>query len=139
MAAESIRVCGRELSATDIERVREVIREASPPLRSEVARRVCEAFDWSDALGRPQLMSARVALLRLHRAGWIELPPPRNGNGQITYSHSAITPVIAISLPISLPRGWTRSGRPDPMRATDWVERGSGAWQQRASGSVGES
>jgi hypothetical protein len=81
MAAESIRVCGRELSATDIERVREVIREASPPLRSEVARRVCEAFDWSDALGRPQLMSARVALLRLHRAGWIELPPPRNGNG----------------------------------------------------------
>jgi hypothetical protein len=26
-------------------------------------------------------MSCRVALLRLHRGGWIELPPPRNGNG----------------------------------------------------------
>jgi hypothetical protein len=26
-------------------------------------------------------MSCRVALLRLHRGGWIELPAPRNGNG----------------------------------------------------------
>jgi hypothetical protein len=34
-----------------------------------------------DLRGQPKLMSARVALLRLHRAGWIKLPPPRNSNG----------------------------------------------------------
>jgi hypothetical protein len=42
---------------------------------------VCAALEWTDALGRPKLMSARVALLRLHRAGLIELPAPRNANG----------------------------------------------------------
>jgi hypothetical protein len=81
VVAESVRVCGREFSGADIERVRKEIGEASPALRAEIARRVCEALDWTDALGRAKLMSARVALLRLHRAGWIELPPPRNGNG----------------------------------------------------------
>jgi hypothetical protein len=77
----SLRVCGREWSVADLETVREEIRRASPPLRSEIARRVCARLEWTDALGRAKLMSCRVALLRLHRGGWIELPAPRNGNG----------------------------------------------------------
>ena len=78
---ENLRVCGRVWSAADLERIREEIQRASPPLRSEIARRVCQVFHWTDVLGRPKLMSCRVALLRLHRAGWIELPPPSRGNG----------------------------------------------------------
>jgi hypothetical protein len=58
-----------------------VIGEADPPLRAEVARRVCDALGWHDTLGRPKLMSCRVGLLRLHRAGLIALPAARNGNG----------------------------------------------------------
>jgi hypothetical protein len=50
-------------------------------LRAEIARRVCDALQWHDVQGRPKLMSCRVGLLRLHRAGLIELPAPRNGNG----------------------------------------------------------
>jgi hypothetical protein len=38
-------------------------------------------LDWKDALGRPKLMSAKVGLLRLDRAGLIELPAPSRGNG----------------------------------------------------------
>jgi len=76
-----LKVCGREWSIADLEQVREEIRRASPPLRSEIARRVCARLEWTDALGRAKLMSCRVALLRLHRGGWIELPAPRNGNG----------------------------------------------------------
>jgi hypothetical protein len=79
--AESLEVCGRKWSVEDLEQVREEIRRASPPLRSEIARRVCARLEWTDALGRAKLMSCRVALLRLHRSGRIELPPPRNGNG----------------------------------------------------------
>ncbi len=79
--SEGLRVCGRVWGAADLERVREEIEQASPPLRSEIARRVCARLEWTDALGRPKLMSARVALLRMHRAGWIELPPPSRGNG----------------------------------------------------------
>jgi len=55
--------------------------EADPPLRAEVARRVCAVLGWHDALGRPKLMSCRVGLLRLNHAGLIELPAARNGNG----------------------------------------------------------
>jgi hypothetical protein len=75
------KLCGRGLSAADLETIRRQVREAVPPLRAEVARRVCRALSWSDAVGRPKLMSCRVALLRLHRAGLIELPAPCRGNG----------------------------------------------------------
>ncbi len=75
------KLCGRPFDEADLERIRREIDGANPPLRAEIARRVCRALDWSDALGRPKLMSARVGLLRLHRAGLIELPAPSRGNG----------------------------------------------------------
>jgi len=75
------RLCGRAFDEMDLERVRREIVAADPPLRSEIARRVCRTLDWTDVLGRPKLMSARVGLLRLHRAGLIELPPASRGNG----------------------------------------------------------
>jgi len=74
-------LCGRPFDAEDLERIRGEIIAADPPLRAEIARRVCRALEWTDALGRPKLMSARVGLLRLHRAGLIELPAPSRGNG----------------------------------------------------------
>ena len=58
-----------------------VLKLGSTIQRAEIARRVCAALDWVDVQGRPKLMSARVGLLRLHRAGLIALPPPRGGNG----------------------------------------------------------
>ena len=76
-----VRVCGRVFSDEDLERVREQAHRARLRLRAEIARRVCDVLQWHDALGRPKLMSCRVALLRLHRAGLIELPAPHNGNG----------------------------------------------------------
>ena len=75
------KLCGRALSAADLEVIREAIRRAEPANRAGIARRVCRALAWTNALGEPKLMSARVGLLRLHRAGLIELPAPRWGNG----------------------------------------------------------
>ena len=75
------KLCGRPFDSADLERIRREIVAANPPLRSEIARQVCLALEWTDALGRPKLMSARVGLLRLHRAGLIELPAPSRGNG----------------------------------------------------------
>jgi hypothetical protein len=76
-----VKLCGRPFDGSDLERIRAEIVAADPPLRSEIARRVCRVLEWTDALGRPKLMSARVGLLRLHRAGLIELPAPSRGNG----------------------------------------------------------
>jgi len=75
------KLCGRPFGGSALETIRGEILAANPRLRSEVARRVCRALQWTDALGRPKLMSARVGLLRLHRAGLIELPAPTRGNG----------------------------------------------------------
>ena len=80
-ATNHLRVGGRDWSNDELAEVREAIKQAQPRQRTEIARRVCQALDWKNALGQPKLMSCRVALLRLHRAGHIELPPPRNGNG----------------------------------------------------------
>lgn len=74
-------LCGQPFSLDKLEKIKREIRLSGSAYRAEIARRVCEVLDWKDALGRPKAMSSRVALLRLHRAGHIELPVPRNGNG----------------------------------------------------------
>ena len=61
--------------------VLEEINDADPFNRAEIARRVCKRLDWKSPGGQYQLMSARVGLLRLHRAGLITLPAPIRGNG----------------------------------------------------------
>ena len=75
------KLCGRPLRPADVETIRREIDFADLPIRAEIARRVCRALDWTNALGQPKLMSCRVGLLRLHRAGVIELPAPTGGNG----------------------------------------------------------
>jgi len=70
--------CGRTWSDADIERIRALIAAAPSARRAELARQVCAAFDWRRVNGLPNLMSCRVAMIRMHRAGLIELPPPRS-------------------------------------------------------------
>ena len=72
---------GRLFSGEDIELIRNVIQTAESHPRAEIARRVCNKLDWRNVRGDLKAMSCRVALLRMHREGLIELPPPRNGNG----------------------------------------------------------
>jgi hypothetical protein len=56
------KLCGRPLSAADLSTIRRAIDAAAPPLRAEVARRVCAALGWHDTLGRPKLMSLKELL-----------------------------------------------------------------------------
>ncbi|MCP3906964.1 MAG: hypothetical protein GY712_03000, partial [Oceanicoccus sp.] len=74
-------LCGKAFGAHELAKIQEIVQKARPRLRAEIARKVCEALDWRDGQGALKLMSCRVALLKLHRLGCIELPPPRNGNG----------------------------------------------------------
>lgn len=39
------KLCGRARSAGDLERIRAAVREADPPQRAEIARRVCTALN----------------------------------------------------------------------------------------------
>lgn len=75
------RLIGRPFGCHVLELVQQQLKLAKGCNRAEIARRVCQQLGWTNRSGRPALMSVRVALLGLHGAGLICLPPPRNGNG----------------------------------------------------------
>lgn len=70
--------CGKTWSETDIECIRALIAAAPTARRAELARQVCASFDWRRPNGLPNLMSCRVAMIRMQRDGLIELPPPQH-------------------------------------------------------------
>ena len=72
------RYSGRLFGPPEIERVREIIRTHPEASRQQLSYRVCEVFDWRKPDGSLKDMSCRVALLRMHREGLIELPAPRH-------------------------------------------------------------
>ena len=71
-------ICSRPFGVEELTIVRNILQKGcnEPINRSEVARRVCSALDWHNVQGKPKEMGARVALIRLHRQGWIKLPEP---------------------------------------------------------------
>jgi len=72
---DSLRFSGRDFSQQELAIIRAWLAE-NTLCREHLARRVCQEFGWFNAAGRPQTMSCKVALLRMHRAGLIELPAP---------------------------------------------------------------
>jgi len=76
MELTSKRYSGRFFSAQEIEQIREFIATDAQLNRQQLSYRVCERFDWRKADGGLKDMSCRVALLRMHREGLIELPAP---------------------------------------------------------------
>lgn len=72
------RYSGRAFSPEEVEQIRELIRADREASRQQLSYRVCEAFDWRKRDGSLKDMSCRVALLRMHREGLIELPQPQH-------------------------------------------------------------
>lgn len=73
----AVRYVGRIFSATDIAIIRTIIADRERyPNRKRISVAVCEALAWHRPDGRLKDMSCRVALLRMHDDGLIELPPP---------------------------------------------------------------
>jgi len=92
------RLCGRPFSYDALQAIKEEVEGGYSVSRMEIARRVCSRLNWVNASGQPQLMSCRVGLLRLHRLGLIELPPPlkRNGNGKGLVRQKAKLPLLSV-------------------------------------------
>lgn len=86
------RLLGKPFGAEALGVVCEQVRLAQPVSRAEMARRVCVALQWRAPGGAYQLMSARVALLRLHRLGLIALPAPRSRRNNESRCLGAVPP-----------------------------------------------
>jgi hypothetical protein len=75
-----MRYCGREFPAADLASIRQLIADHPTATRARLSRLVCEQLDWRRDGGRLKDMSCRVAMLRMQDGGFLQLPPPRNGN-----------------------------------------------------------
>jgi len=78
---DAVRYCGRPFTREEIEGIRSLIAAESQPNRAQLSRSVCEALNWLRPNGTLKDMSCRVAMLRMEKDGLIQLPPPKNGNG----------------------------------------------------------
>lgn len=73
----SVVVCGRVFSHAVLKRINAAVRDHPEWSRADLARRVCDWFDWRATNGKRKEMNCRLALVRLQRRGLIDLPPPR--------------------------------------------------------------
>lgn len=69
---------GRVFSPAELQTIRALIDHNPGLRRAALSRLVCERLDWRSANGRPSEMSCRVAMLRMHEDGVLQLPPSRN-------------------------------------------------------------
>ena len=68
---------GRELHAEDIEMIRFLLAEHGDWRRTRISKELCRRWDWCNGQGRFKDMAARTLLLKLERAGLIQLPKRR--------------------------------------------------------------
>jgi Domain of unknown function (DUF4338) len=67
----------RAVTEGDVAFIRALIAEHPEASRRELSRKLCTAWNWVQANGAPRDMVCRGLMLKLHRAGLIELPPVR--------------------------------------------------------------
>lgn len=67
-------ISGNEISSEKINQIKNMIAENQQISRRQLSQQVCEEFNWRSPNGKLKDMSCRVALLKLHRQGIINLP-----------------------------------------------------------------
>jgi len=81
---------GRELHAEDTGLIRSLLAEHGDWCRTRISEELCRRWDWRNGQGRFKDMAARTLLLKLERAGLIQLPkrrgPSSNGSRNRTPS-----------------------------------------------------
>jgi hypothetical protein len=78
-----MQICGRTFTPQDIDWIRSRVKTLPDLTRIELSRIFCRHAGWYKPDGGLKDMSCRVAMLRLERAGIIELPAPRKKNAPV--------------------------------------------------------
>ena len=106
------RYCGRRFTGEEIGQLCALIADNPGRTRAQLSRLACRLLQWRKADGGLKEMSCRVAMLRMHREGLLQLPPPRNrkgGSSRIEHTgapHSRRCPDRCMSCPACI---WSRS------------------------------
>lgn len=102
--SKELRFCGRCFPPADIELIRDLIASNPEMHRAGLSRLVCDELKWFKPDGGRKDMSCRVAMLCMHRAGIIELPPTVTENGNQP-RRTRITSNSDPQFPIEVPAG----------------------------------
>ena len=121
------RYCGRDFSAEEMRRIRQLIADRPECCRAQLSRLVCQMLDWKKPDGGLKDMSCRVAMLRMHREEQIELPPPRckpaKPEIRFTDATAAQTPLCAPLHELARPRLQPVSNARDSRLWNEYVHR----------------
>jgi len=104
---------GRTVTDDDVAFIAQLIAAHPTASRRALSRRLCETWNWVQPNGTPRDMVCRGLLLALHRAGHIELPPPRYVFAQAPSKRHTPAPVAIDTAPL---RGPLRAVRPLEFR-----------------------
>ena len=87
---------GRTLSGEDMALIHGLLAEHPEWCRSRISEELCVRWNWRNALGRLKDMAARTLLLKLERAGHIQLPARRgpSPNGRRNQSVAVVAQAI---------------------------------------------
>jgi len=87
---------GREIRAVDVAFLRQLIAENPTLSRCALSVRVCQAWNWVQPNGQLRDMVCRSLMLRLHRAGHIELPAPKQTPVNNAIRHRQVRRVASV-------------------------------------------
>lgn len=88
-------VCGQHFGTELIERINTTVHSQPTVSRRALSLQVCEWLDWRGCNGKLKEMSCRVALLKLHRRGLVQLPE-HTGDGWFSTRRQEDQPIAVI-------------------------------------------
>jgi len=94
---------GRPITQADVAFIGRLIAEQPQAPRCQLARLLCQAWQWVQPNGILRELVCRGLLLRLHRAGHIQLPPPRIKTGGRSLRRPRPAPVELDRSPLCVP------------------------------------
>uniref|UniRef100_UPI004057666E DUF4338 domain-containing protein n=1 Tax=Candidatus Electrothrix sp. TaxID=2170559 RepID=UPI004057666E len=98
---------GRTVTEADIALIKDIIVAHPDDSRRALSKRVCQAWNWTQANGQLKDMVCRGLLLHLERKGYITQPPPKRIIGQHPRKRPKLVEVD--SAPIAVPLKKIRS------------------------------
>ena len=73
----AIKYQGKVATLADIESIKKLIRDNPTDSRRALSKKLCESWNWIQPNGKLRDMVCRGFMLKLHRAGYITLPPKK--------------------------------------------------------------
>jgi hypothetical protein len=97
----ALRHRGRDLTEEDVEFIRGLIAANPQASRWRLSKLLAEAWGWRQENGHLRDMVCRSLMLTLHRAGHIELPPPRQRSRNYVVERRRPEPVLVDHRPVT--------------------------------------